>query len=400
MPLFKKYDQHILENYRPVSLLTVVFKVFEKVVFDQLYQYVTDNNLIFTSQKLYSTAFASIELVDRVFQHLDKGNLLLSIISVLRKAFDTLDHNILWNKLKFHGLCSTPLKWFASYWHGRKQYVDFDGIHSNTAYIGTGVPQGSILGPLLFINCMNDIHIASQNVNIILYADDTNLISPLCSFNSSLHINKECIGHVSIKSIPNLVIYKNGWISTSYHWMLKKKFMIFHHYQRHINNITPRLRINSETTEKVSEFYFLGLTIDEYLSWKPHVLKISNKIARTLGIMCRLKNFLPMNVLRILYNSSILPHPQYSILAWGFRMGPLDKLQKRAVCIITRSKYNCHTDPLFRKLNLLKAKDLFELNVLKLFYKYKKNSLPFCLSNMFSDFTSSHGYELRTTYIL
>ena len=133
---------------------------------------------------------------------------------------------------------------------------------------------------------------------------------------------------------------------------------------------------------------------------QPHVLKISNKIARTLGIMCRLKNFLPTHVLRILYNSLIFPHLQYSILAWGFRMGRLDKLQKRAVRIITRSKYNSHTDPLFRKFNLLKAKDLFELNVLKLFYKYKKKSLPFYLSNMFSDFTSTHGYELRTTYIL
>ena len=116
--------------------------------------------------------------------------------------------------------------------------------------------------------------------------------------------------------------------------------------------------------------------------------------------MCRLKNFLPTHVLRILYNSLIPPHLQYSILAWGFRMGRLDKLQKRAILIITRSKYNSDTDPFFRKLNLLKAKDLFELNVLKLFYKYKKKSLPFHLSNMFSDFTRSHGYELRTTYIL
>ena len=116
--------------------------------------------------------------------------------------------------------------------------------------------------------------------------------------------------------------------------------------------------------------------------------------------MCCLKNFLPTHVLRILYNSLILPHLQSSILAWGFSMGRLDKLQKRAIRIITRSKYNSHTDPLFRKLNLLEAKYLFELNVLKLFYKYKKKSLPFYLSNMFSDFTSSHGYELRTTYIL
>ena len=359
VPLFKKGDQHILDNHRPISLLPVVSKVFEKVVFNQLYQYVTDNNIIFTSQygfrKLHSMELTSLELVDRVFQHLDKGKLPLSIFLDLSKAFDTLDHHILLNKLKFYGLSSTPLKWFESYLHGRKQYVDFYGIHSNT-----GVLQGSILGPLLFMIYMNDIHMARQNFNVILYADDTNLIGPLCSFNSSLRINKESIGYVSDQINTELGNIQEWLNINKLSFNVKKtKFMIFHHYQRNLNNITPRLKIYSETIEKVSEFNFLGLTIDEHLSWKPHVLKISNKIARTLGIVCRLKNFLPTHVLRILYNSLILPHLQYSILAWGFRMGRLDKMQKRAIRIITRSKYNSHTDPLFRKFNLLKAKDFF-----------------------------------------
>ena len=128
--------------------------------------------------------------------------------------------------------------------------------------------------------------------------------------------------------------------------------------------------------------------------------KISNKIARTLGIMCRLKKILPAHILRILYNSLILPHLQYSILAWGFKTGRLEKLQKRAVRIISCNKYNSHTDPLFKNLNLLKLKDLFELNVLKLYYKYKKNILPFYISNIFSDFSVGHSYNLRTEYIL
>ena len=133
----------------------------------------------------------------------------------------------------------------------------------------------------------------------------------------------------------------------------KTKFMIFHHHQRNIEQIVPDIKINSEKNEKVSEFNFLGLTIDENLSWKSHIQKISNKIARTLGIMCRLKKKLPAHVLRILYSSLILPHLQYSILAWGFKMGRLEKLQKRAVRIISCSKYNSHTDPLFKNLNLL-----------------------------------------------
>ena len=112
------------------------------------------------------------------------------------------------------------------------------------------------------------------------------------------------------------------------------------------------------------------------------------------------EEFLTNDILRILYNSLILPHLQYSILSCGFKRGRLEKLQKRAIRIISNTKYNSHTDPLFKKLNLLKLKDLFELNVLKLFYKFKNNSLPFYVSNMFSVYTYSHSYTLRSEYVL
>ena len=127
IPLFKKGDQHILDNYRPISLLPVISKVFEKIVFDQLYQYFTDNDLIFTSQygfrKLHSTELASIELIDRIAQYMDSGKLPLSIFLDLSKAFDTLDHSILLDKLKFCGISNTPLKWFQSYLRSRQQFV-------------------------------------------------------------------------------------------------------------------------------------------------------------------------------------------------------------------------------------------------------------------------------------
>ena len=111
--------------------------------------------------------------------------------------------------------------------------------------------------------------------------------------------------------------------------------------------------------------------------------------------MCRLKNFLPLHVLRILYNSLILPHLQYGILTWGFCLGRLEKLQKRSVRIITRSKYNAHTDPLFKSLNLLKLKDIFELSVLKLYFKFKHDLLPVYTSNMFTESIRNPHYNLR-----
>ena len=164
---------------------------------------------------------------------------------------------------------------------------------------------------------MNDIHMASKNFNAILYADDTNLISPLCSFNSSLPVKNKDLEHVS-QQINIEVATIQEWLNVNKLSLnvSKTKFMIFHHHQRNIEQIVPDIKINSEKkNEKVSEFNSLGLTIDENLSWKPNIQKISNKIARTLGIMCRLKIFLPAHILRILYNSLILPHLQYFILA-------------------------------------------------------------------------------------
>ena len=186
--LFKKGDQHVLDNYRPIYLLPVIYKVVEKIVSNQLYKYFTGNNLFYNSQygyrSLHSTELASLELIDRVFQHLDTGKLPLSIFLDLSKAFDTLNHFILLDELKYYGLSNTPLSWFESYLYRVQQFVELDGTISRTAKINTGVPQGSILGPLLFIIYMIDIHMASKNFNAILYTDDANLISLLCYFNS------------------------------------------------------------------------------------------------------------------------------------------------------------------------------------------------------------------------
>ena len=193
IPLHKKDDNKSFGNYRPISLLSSLSKVFEKVVFDQLYEYLISNGLLFESQygfrKQHSTELAALELTDRIRREIDQNKIPFSVFLDLSKAFDTLNHHILLSKL-------------ACYLTERQQYVQYQDVCSSTRELETGVTQGSVLGPLLFSIYVNDIPTVSKKLKFILYADDTTLTSPLCSFthgaendvcNVSSRINSELL---------------------------------------------------------------------------------------------------------------------------------------------------------------------------------------------------------------
>ena len=150
----------------------------------------------------------------------------------------------------------------------------------------------------------------------------------------------------------------------------------------------------------MSEFNFLGITLDENLSWNNHIQKISNKISRNIGCLHRLKHFLPLHTLKLLYNSLILPYLQYGVLLWGFKSGRIFKLQKKAVRAITRSKYNAHTDPIFQNLELLKIEDIFKLNLLKFQFKLVNDTLPVYFSSIFTKDELSHNHNTRNRLLL
>ena len=179
-------------------------KSLKKVVFIQVNDYFLKQNLLYDGQngfrKILSTELAVVELVDRIRLYMDKGQIPLSVFLDLIKAFDTLDHSMLLTKVNFYGFSGSALMWFQSYLSHRQQCVDFDGTVSGICTMSTGVPQGSILGPLLLIIYMNDIHIASEQFNFILYGDDTNMISPMCSFSSQIALQSISITQLS----PNM----------------------------------------------------------------------------------------------------------------------------------------------------------------------------------------------------
>ena len=391
-PLFKKDDESSLQNYRPISLLPTISKIFEKSIYLQTYNHFLVNDLFYKSQYGFrgghSTELAALEVVSKIIDEMDKGLLPLNIYLDLSKAFDTIDHQILLEKLAFNGIRGKSLDLFKSYLTSRKQYVEIDGKRSSSTNIKTGVPQGSILGPLLFIIYINDLPMSSQLFEFIIYADDTTLSGILKTRYTDidiLHINSE------LDKISDWL--KTNKLSLNVN---KTKMMLFYQPQRKVD--IPKLKINNTEITIVDEFDFLGITLDKHLTWKPHIHKISNKISKTLGILNRIKTYLPQNAKLNIYNSLVLSYLHYGILLWGHAndCNRPKLLQKKAVRIITNSNYLAHSEPIFKTLNLLKLEDILKVNILKFYYQHENKNLPIYFQNIeYNPSISSHHYNTR-----
>ena len=178
-PIFKSGDEHMVNNYRPVSVLPIISKIIEKHVFNSFYEYLSENHLITSSQSgfrpKHSCETALNCLIDRWLKNIDQGKLTGVLFIDPSKAFDTVNHNVLIHKLKSFGICENTISWFKSYLSSREQSVGWKGVISKPNNITIGVPQGSILGPFFFILFVNDYPkcLKYSNVTIYMYADDT-----------------------------------------------------------------------------------------------------------------------------------------------------------------------------------------------------------------------------------
>ena len=253
-------------------------------------------------------------------------------------------------KIKSYGLSEAALKLMQSYLTNRKQYVEINVTQSTKNDITVGVPQGSILGPLLFIIYINDIIHSSTVFIFIIFADDTTLYTTL---NTQEDIND---------ILNDELVKLNNWLKVNKLSLnvAKTKAMLFHMPEKQIPNL--RLKIAGSNIEFIDHFNFLGITINKHLNWTKHMDILSAKIAKTVGILNTLKHVLPTNILKMIYNSLILCHLNYGILLWGVHHNANDKLhklQKKAIRIITSSNFLAHSEPIFKQLHLLKSYDIY-----------------------------------------
>ena len=305
IPIFKSDDQLLFTNYRPILVLPSFSKFFERVIYNRLMQYLMNFNILCSTQfgfrKNYSIALVLIDLDDKISTAFDQGEFSVGVFLDLSKAFDNVNHVILVNKLEHYGIHGLKLDCIRSYFSNKKQYVEYNGHCSLRDEISCRVPQGSILGPLFFLLYINDINNAFNLLNLILFADDTNVFMSHKDLNYLSDTDKLSIWFKVNKLSLNLK---------------KTKFMVFKPRQkRSICNI--QISIDNQNIVEVKETNFLGVILDENLNWKSEISHVASKVVKSIGIISRCSFFLPKTSLRTLYYSLIYPYFYYCNIVWA-----------------------------------------------------------------------------------
>jgi len=391
-PIFKAEDKKLVNNYRPISVLPVFSKILEKLMFSRLESFINKHNILYKNQfgfrEKHSTSMALLNIIEHITSELDNNSYTLGIFIDLSKAFDTIDHKLLLYKLEHYGIRGIALEWFKNYLSDRTQTVEIDDSQSSIMPVTCGVPQGSILGPLLFLLYINDIVNSSLIFKFILFADDTNLL-----------LSNENIDEL-IKTANSEIQKISDWLKVNKLSLNIKKthFMLFHYRQKYIpNNIC--LKIDNQLVEKVSYTQFLGIVLHENLTWQTHILTIERKISKNMGILKALQIKVPRNVLYHLYNTLIYPYLQYCNIAWASQESVHTKrlfvLQKKAIRIVCHAKWNAPSSPLFKQLHTLKFHDINKLQTGCLMYKLMNGILPDLFNFNFTLNNQVHNYNTR-----
>ena len=395
IPLYKNGQRNLPGNYRPISVLPVISKIMERILYDQLYNYLTKFELLsdcqFGFRKFHSTATALLDCTNDWYMNLDRKMFNLVVLIDLKKAFDTVDHQILLKKLELYGIKGQALSFLESYLSNRNQKCQIQGSVSSEKLIKCGVPQGSILGPLFFLLYINDLPQCLDKTKPRLFADDTNLT-------------------VSGDSITDLETAVNSDLEKLRKWLIanklslnvaKTEFMLIGSKQmiKNISNLQLNVKIENESIKQVYESKTLGVTIDQHLSWKTNTENICKKITSGISALRRLKEFADKQTLLSVYNAIVRPYFDYCCEVWDVfgetQSKRLQKLQNRAARIILNMSNDIDHSVALQALGWKPLKTERKKSKAKIMYKLLNKMGPKSLSNLFTYKGEVTNYKLR-----
>ena len=394
IPVFKKGERYLAENYRPISLLSCFEKIFERLVVKRMMTFIKKHKILYELQFGYrenhSTVHALLEITDQIYSKLDDDNCAIGVFLDLSKAFDTIDHKILLYKLHHYGFRGVIGDWFSSYLSNRKQYTYCNKAQSALGTIETGVPQGSVLGPILFTIFVNDLANAMNDAKPRLFADDTNIF------------------YFSNK-VDDLAKVINSELTKLDEWFKANKLLINTSKTNHCLFKPNRNKIiNNEFTiemgsklKEVNSLKYLGLQIDCNLNWNDHIDILTNSLVKYCSMFTKLRHLVPAECLKTLFLSLVQSKISYALEVYGVakecHLKRLQVLQNRMLKILQFKNYRYSTNILHKCCGILKVKDLYEAKILNFMHKVHHNpeKLPNAFHNYFETNESKYKYETR-----
>ncbi len=342
IPIYKKGDKQLPQNYRPVSIVPIFSKVFESLMHNQLSFYFESNDLMSDSQYGFrvgrSTTNAVMKIVDHTLKAFDrKESVALSLLD-LSKAFDCVPFTSIMQKLKYYGISENSCKVIISYLENRQQYVSVKGSNSTMQQVNIGVPQGSVLGPFFFTIIINDLP-KNLSVNSVIYADDTSL------FASSKNINE-------LQAIIEASQIEAG------NWFCSNRL--------HCNEDKTQNIVLSLSTNQAQAVKLLGFWIDTKLTWSDHIDKLCNKISRVSYLLWKLRDIVSLEYLKTCYYGLFQSHISYGLVLWGHSTAVhrILLIQKNVLRTICRAAPLDHCRPLFIQTNILTITNLYIYHIL------------------------------------
>lgn len=394
-PVFKKEDPNLVKNYRPISLLSNVGKILEKIIYSRVKLFLDNNEILFNNQfgfrNAHSTSHALIQITEKIKRCIDSGNYACGIFVDLQKAFDTVEHTILLKKLEFYGIRGLANDLLRSYLQDRSQQVQINRTLSKTIPISHGVPQGSVLGPLLFLIYINDLHKVISHSEVFHFADDTSLLYE----NSSLKkLNKNVNHDLSLLS----------------HWLRANKIslnasktdlIIFRSVKKTVIKKHLDFRISGEKIKPTTSTTYLGVILDQHLSYDKHISNLVPGLTRAVGLLSKIRHYVPQSTLRSIYFSLFHSKLIYGLQIWIHGNKELIKkvqtIQNKALRVISFKNYREHSSPLYKKLNILKLSDYVKLLNCLLIHDKFNNKLPDVFHDFVLPVNEIHSYNTRNS---